>query len=44
MYGDEYFYGRYYGGRAPMRQMQIGQPVDVIADLYGGKVHYQGRI
>jgi len=27
-----------------MRQMQIGQSVDVIADLYGDEVHYQGRI
>ncbi|MBN1007995.1 efflux RND transporter periplasmic adaptor subunit [Amphritea pacifica] len=27
-----------------MRKMQIGQPVDVVADLYGDEVHYQGRI
>ncbi len=27
-----------------MRKMQIGQSVDVVADLYGDEVHYQGRI
>lgn len=27
-----------------MRQMQIGQTVDITADLYGSDVHYQGRI
>lgn len=27
-----------------LRQMQIGQTVDITADLYGGDVHYQGRI
>ncbi len=27
-----------------MRQMQIGQKVDVVADLYGDDVHYQGQI
>lgn len=27
-----------------MRQMQIGQTVEITADLYGSDVHYQGRI
>jgi membrane fusion protein (multidrug efflux system) len=27
-----------------MSKMQIGQSVDVVADLYGDEVHYQGRI
>ncbi|MDO6563666.1 HlyD family efflux transporter periplasmic adaptor subunit [Amphritea sp. 1_MG-2023] len=27
-----------------MRQMQIGQAVDITADLYGSDVHYQGHI
>jgi membrane fusion protein (multidrug efflux system) len=29
---------------AQLRQMRIGQPADLTADLYGGGVHYKGRV
>ncbi len=29
---------------AQLRHMRIGQPADLTADIYGGGVHYQGRV